>query len=377
MPVDEFGIRADIMIDMNSPVARNNPGQLYETGINRISEFVRRQCATDYETKGSLAAFETLMSWYGDVNPNYEKLIREGCVSDRDKDELIRETIETSPRIWVPPFLNTLTPNQDDFWNALANIRKWADKWGVRPTPVTYKTLQPDGTGKEFTTKESFSIGSKYILHLHKIPEQFAPGPASVNHIGVPTKSSYDNRHYPVSVSPYRYGEDELRVMAMDTDIREVTRFQNLGSNSPVGVNVTIQSILLSKHPTRIKRMPISNGKLYETSAILRLFHNTTATLGVETKNTADVANLLQSLSEANEDAQLADSIWEADIVDAKDASVSMDEDDEDVTVKKESTKRSKFQKMISSIDTVDANDGDQEDNDEITEDDLELSDGE
>jgi hypothetical protein len=337
MPVDEYGIRADLWVDMNSPVGRNNPGQLYEVGINRISEFVRREVDSINISKGSEAAFEKLMDWYGDVNPNYETRIREVCVTAKDRKGIVKDAIETSPKIWIPPFLDKLCPDDKEFWNALVNIKKWQTKWNVRSTPIKYKSIQEDGSFKEFVTEASFAIGSKYIIHLHKIPEIFAPGPAMINHIGIPTKSSFETKHFPVSINPYRYGEDELRVMSMDCDIKEVTRFQNLMSNSPNGVTNTIQSILLCDNPTRIKRIPMSNGELMRSSAVLRLYHNITATLGVETKNTKVDALIVPK--------ELEESIWNTDIVNYS-SNPPVDSDDE-VTVKRSSTKRAKMQKML------------------------------
>lgn len=340
MPVDEDGIRADLWIDANSPVSRNNPGQLYETGINRISEFVRRECKTVYEIKGSDPAFDTLMDWYNDVNPNYATLIKENCRNFKDRAKIVEEAITTSPKVWIPPFLSSLTPKPDDFWHALRNIKNWAAKWNVKPSRITYKSLQADGSWKEFTTEAKFSIGSKYIIHLHKIPEIFAPGPASVNHIGVPTKSTFETKYYPVTVNPYRFGEDELRVMAMDVSIHEVTRFQNLLSNSPLGVNTVIQALLTTEHPTRIKRMNVSNGDLLKSSAVLKLLHSITATLGIETKNTKTEPFEVPDW--------LTDSIWATDFEKNADGKISGG-DDEDRTYKRATVKRTKVQKMIES----------------------------
>jgi hypothetical protein len=352
MPVDEDGIRADMWVDMNSPVGRNNPGQLYETGINRISEFARRAVKATLDSSGIDVAFDTLMDWYHDVNPNYEKRIREVCKTSHDKKGIVKDAIETSPKIWIPPFLDTLCPSDEEFWNALINIRKWAEKWGARRSRIRYKSLQADGSGREFITEEVFAIGSKYIIHLHKIPEIFAPGPASVNHIGIPTKSTYETKHFPVSTNPYRYGEDELRVMAMDTDIREVTRFQNLLSNSPTGVNTAIRTLLLSDKPTAIKRIPISNGDLLRSSAVLKLFHGVTATLGVQTRKTKDddySRKLEEALASSND---LTDSIWDTDIVEGN-SKVDLFSDN-DGPSKRSSAKRTKVKKMMDVIEDMD-----------------------
>ena len=348
MPVDEYGIRADLWMDMNSPVGRNNPGQLYEMGIGRINEFVRRKVEQVNITQGTEAAFSTLLDWYHDINKNYADTIRDRYKDTREQKQLVADAIETYPKIWVPPFLDTLTPKEDNTWHALENIQAWAKKWNVKPSPVRYKVLQADGSGKEFVTETKFSIGSKYIIHLHKIPEITAPGPASVNPIGVPTKSAFEQKHYPVSTSPYRYGEDELRVMSMDADIREVTRFQNMLSNSPQGAATLIQSLLTAQHPTRIKRIPISNGTLLETSAILKLFHSVTASLGVETRSTK-----IENPEEFVVPEELTEAIWSADIVNYGNGP-HKDDDDDDVIVRRSNTKRAKMRQFVDMISETD-----------------------
>lgn len=306
MPVDDYGIRADMMIDMTSPVARNNPGQLIECGINRISEFVRRECERVYTLKGADPAFDVIMDWYHDINPNQETICRETADTAASRKSFVDDSLKNGIRVLVPPFLDVLSPSTDEHWNNLVHIKSWATKWKVESTPVTYKSQLPDGTIKEFRTKAKFSIGSKYILHLNKIPEIAAPGVACVNNIGIPIKSAYESRYFPVSTSPYRYGEDELRVIAMDTDIREVVRLQGIGANSPVGVNRSIETILTADQPSRIRRIPIPNGELMKTSSVLRLFHNTNGALGVETKNT--------ETTHMDVPAELAEAMWSTDL---------------------------------------------------------------
>ncbi len=341
MPIDEYGIRADICIDMNSPVARNNPGQFYEAGINRISEFVRRKCEQIYLSQGSEAAFETLLDWYNDVNPNYAKLIKETELTPEDRNDTVLDAIRTYPKIWIPPFLDKLCPTDDDYWNALVNIKSWAKKWDVKPSRIRFKTEQADGTPKEFISDELFSIGSKYFIHLNKFAEISAPGPASVSHIGIPIKPAFASKTYPVSLSPYKYGEDEIRVMMLDTDVREVLRFQNMMANSPKGVAAYISAILTSDNPMKIKRVPISNGDLFATSAVLNLFHNIAATTGIETKNTlVDMVDIPDELTEA---------IWESGKIDGVgDEDAMLDEGV--IAEKRNITKQKKMRDMIEEL---------------------------
>lgn len=361
MPVDEYGERADMLIDMNSPVSRNNPSQFYETGINRISEFVRRAIKETLDTKGVDPAFETLMEWYGDVNPNYETLVREICPNTEEKKGVVKDAIEVGPRLWIPPFLNTLTPTGEDPWHALRNVKKWAEKWGAKPSRVKYKIRQADGSGKEFVSDQEFFIGSKYIIHLHKIPEITAPGFAAVNHIGIPTKSNYENKYFPVSTNPYRFGEDEFRLLAMDGNIREVTRFLNMMANSPKGVNVAVRTLLQADNPTRIKRMPITNGELTKSSAPLRLFHNTTAALGVDTKDT------ITSSFEVPE--ELTEAIWSTAGEEGDKVADLSDDNDEEVVARRRSARKARTKKMMDDFMSIETGDDEEESpSDEIVE---------
>jgi hypothetical protein len=221
--------------------------------------------------------------------------------------------IEKGHRLWIPPFLDKLTPKPDDRWHALRNIGMWADKWGVESSTVTYKSPQADGSVKEFTTIARFSIGSKYFIHLHKLPEIFATGPAAVNHIGIPTKAASDAKHFPVIQSPYKFGEDEIRIMALDCPIDWVVRFQGLLSNSPVAVTAAIRAMMIAKHPTRIKVVPISNGDIMRTNAASNLMHSIATTLGVETKNTKLTDVELADLVALTADDTSGNVLWDAD----------------------------------------------------------------
>lgn len=352
MPIDEHGNRADLWIDMTSPVARNNPGQLYEQGINFISTFVQKAIAKTLEDSGVDKAFDVLTDWYEDINPNYAALARGEFTSTHMKKGLVKDAIEAGPRLNIPPFLNTLRPAEGDFWNALRNMMKWQKKWNAYPTKIRWKSLQPDGTGKEFVSEVPFVIGSKYVLNLHKIPEIFSCGPASVNHIGIPTKSGdHNSKHFPVSQNPYRFGEDEHRVMSMGADTRWVVRFRDLNSNSPTGVRVAIESILSTDTPTAISYIPISNGDLARTSAVNNLFHNTASILGVETKNTKiDHLDVPDELSEA---------IWQT----------AKEEDDEKPASKRNTNKKPKIGKFLQELENSDGFMGDDENPEFITED--------
>lgn len=277
MPIDAQGIRADVVIDPNSPVARMNFGGLYEPAINRISEFVRRRCA-DLVPRDPEAAVATLLSWYDDINPNYGQQVRKSC---GDLDGLIahvKESVADKIYLHIPPGLVTLTPE---------NILHWAERWTADGSPVTYALHDRHGVKHTYTTKYPVLIGSKYMYCLAKLPYPTSAGVAHVSHYGIPIKPGGNVKHrFPTRMTAIRFGEDEFRVMLLDVAEREVVRLSNLLSNSPRGMEVMVEALLTSEYPTQIKRMPISDEELASSSAITAMFHHTMSVLGMETRNT-------------------------------------------------------------------------------------------
>jgi len=285
MPVDEYGNVAEVMIGGSTFVSRNNPSGPIEVGINFISEIVRKRAHTIKVSSGTEEALKEVLEWCKDVNPMYHKVIEETYTTPVQREAFLNDMLKQF-RVWAPPTLDTFAPTEEDRLNVLRNFSMWSEKYGAYPTHITRLIPQADGTLKKFVSDDKFVIGKKYILHLSKLPTQTAPGFASTNHMGIPIKSSQESKFSPVSLSPYKFGEDEIRVMSMDSSVKEVGRLMALYANSPTGVKQVIRTILEAEHPTRIARTPISNGELARTNTVLRAFHSSTTALGVETRNT-------------------------------------------------------------------------------------------
>ena len=294
MPVDEYGNRADMMVAMGTPISRTNMGQLYEHGTNFISSFVKREAERVYEVKGADAAYDVLTDWVNDVNPNYRTILDRTVTTAEKRKAYVMDAITDFPKLWIPPFHKNFSPAKDDQWNALRNMMAWQKKWKAYPTKVTYYSPIGNGQWKKNVTETPIVIASQYIIHLNKIPKISAPGVSRVNHLGIPTKSSTVADMYPVKINPSRFGEDEHRISMMDVNVKWVTRLQNTHGNSPFkGTNRVIRELLTHPHPTQIKVMPVSNGELLEGNTVLRLFHNTLAMMGLDTRNTQVAEHLV------------------------------------------------------------------------------------
>lgn len=317
MPVDDYGFRADLIVDPGSTIARMNIGQLYEQAINRTSEFVRRRLAAVYETDAKQAA-EMLLDYYNDINPHYAALVRRVKNTDKAMIEHVADSIRDGIYLNIPPYLDSMYDDYS-FERSLARLEetnpkeakklreahdyhepvkasseypenlfiKLMQKWGVEISPVTFTSRDEGQPPRTFRTEQPVCIGSKYMFLLCKLPEPSSPGVARLSHYGVPMKAPPDARSSSViSNNPTRFGEDEQRIATMDTDSDENVRLMSLQSASPEAVEKVIETLLTHPNPTQIDRMPISDADLISQNAIIGVANHMFATMGIDAKDT-------------------------------------------------------------------------------------------
>lgn len=334
MPIDEQGIRADIVIDPASAVARENTGQYTEQGINRISLFVQKYIKDAYTSGDTNKALNILYDYYNDINPNYLEMAVKPVLNTEDKQlDHIEEVIKNGIYLNMPPAL------QSQYGSNTKLIKALAAKWNVISSPVTYH-LRNKKTGERrvFTTDDPITIGSKYIYLLCKIPEVLASGVSFVNQFQTPMRAPPHMRNrYPISQNPVRFGEDESRLMAMDLEhVVELTRIASLQSGSIVGLNTVIETLLKSEHPTQIKRFDISNQTLIKTNMSISLFHHMMMTRGIDSLNTISTEDIETDFSnffavdddEKDENDHEKSKEYEDTLEDPDDAFVDDDSDD-------------------------------------------------
>lgn len=315
MPVDQQGIRADVLIDPSSVYGRMNLGQNWEPGLNRVSEFVRRKIEAVYAEKGAEEAFGIILDYCSDVNANYAATIESTKSTPEKRKAYVEYTIKHGIYLNVPPYLNTLhdgksferglkaleesdpkaakaireqTGFKEDLSgdikeNLFLFLRK---KWNVPVSPVTFVTMR-NGKEVKVTTRHPVSIGSKYMLLLAKIPAPMTPGIARVSHHGLPVRTPPSLKPGDAeSANPVRFGEDEGRIASQDVDLEQFARLSALQSNSPKGVDHIIDAHLKNDHPFTIGRFPISNTELSESNMAIALVHHHLATIGIDGADT-------------------------------------------------------------------------------------------
>lgn len=282
MPIDQNGIRADMCMSPSAPVARMIAGPIFEPDINRISEFVRRKMEAVFPTDPE-HAYEIMIDWYHDVHPAYAELTNRTYTTPESRKKMMLTQIKKGVRLWIPPFLKTITRQ---------NIDKWTRKHGAHATPITCIQNVKDDNGqlieKGYTTFKPVSIGKKSIMWLCKIPHATSPGVARVAHQGYAIRPGRDAKYASsVGMTPVKFGEDENRNAIMLTPAEEVTRLNRLQGNAlTAGVNRVTQGILRSPHPTQILRFDATNEELAMKDSVLGMFHHTTSVIGIETRYT-------------------------------------------------------------------------------------------
>lgn len=283
MPVDQYGIRADIIIDPQSIPHRMNGGALYEVDITRTAVIVQQRAKVLADAGDYDGAWNMMIEFVGDVNHIYRALVEEQIGSIAERNQLVREWI--NDRIYIQ-----IVPGLKKEWETF--IPWLVEKWGAQATPVTYtERNHRTGYSKTVVTDKPVMVGPMYMMLLYKMPEPTAPGIAYTSQHGIPVKPTSRSVHSsPISLTPLRYGEDEFRIQIKALSSMhpfESPRFLNLMSNSPTGVSAMVDAILNAPNPAQISRVPITTKELIRSSTIISQVHHLFSTVGVGSEKTA------------------------------------------------------------------------------------------
>jgi len=274
MPVDDFGIAADIVICPRSNISRLVGEPLHEQFFNRAAEFVKRQALA---LEDPLDQLEYILDYLNMLDPEFSKLVRE----ELHTPELVRDYLKTvrEDRIYyrIPPCTSM---------NLLQLVENVTTKYNVVSTPVTYVVTHDDGTKETIRTNESVMIGEKYIMMLNKIPADSISG-ISVGYLNQhlqPVKPSPEIRKTsPVSRSATRWGEDERWMM--NSRLGKVSsRLQHLYGGSYDGVVKLATELLTNPHPSQLKHIDMPTAELIDTSSPLSICNHAMGVTGISIK---------------------------------------------------------------------------------------------
>lgn len=217
MPVDDNGIRADIIMTPASMVNRMNPAQAYEQFWNRVGVQVMRNIRDKFgipyneerqEWKSHPAfkqgwkwAYNYIVGFFNDFRPAYAQFINEIHTTDNLKMDLVEACLKEG----IYLINGFRTPN------TMEEILEVTKKYGVVKTPVTYRVQNKEtGEWKTVRTRNSMLIGSKYLIELGKIPASaisaVAVGHVSQHEIPIKPKSKHIKSQNVIGLTPQKFG---------------------------------------------------------------------------------------------------------------------------------------------------------------------------
>lgn len=267
MPINDYGVRADICIDLISVIKRTNVIQFYEQFINCILKY---QAQHLHELGTIDNQFNRIVEVLTDINPEYGKLISEMHQTPEQRLEYVEECKADTIKICVPSGCDTIDSDM---------VKRIISKYHVPISPVEF-VINTDRGKEKVRTEEPVLIGTKYIFLLSKYPKPLAPGYGYVNKCHVPVNPGSSN-NAPIGATPIRFGESESRIFAATIKIPTILRLKCLYSGSRIGPDLMIKKLMSTSHPSQIDRVPVSTEELYDDNPSIQIAHHMFQTAGI------------------------------------------------------------------------------------------------
>ena len=274
MPVDKYGIRADIIINPDSPYNRMNFGQNSECFIGRAMDIMTIRLRNG-ELGNDDKAYSTIMQFIKDIRPKYAELIASETKTIADKQKFLSNIRREGMYMCIPPFYEK---------EMVKVIPKIEHKYDIHDEVVTYNIVTNNGK-KTIQTEEPICIGSKYIYLLGKIPLDMMTcvEMAHVSQFMTPTRSKVKSikAQDVVKATPIKLGEDETSVLNMSIGPDDMFRIMSLYSSSPSAVKKLQELLIENDQPSALANIGMDNKELIENNVVITLFRHMLGVLGI------------------------------------------------------------------------------------------------
>lgn len=262
MPVDQQGVRSEVIIYGSSTHRRANYGRMYEHFINACSRDLLMRLRTKFgwnphlrPTTHQLQAlqqdgqalddvFQTLLRYYHIVSPDHYEI----AIAHPDPRQYTLSVLQD--KMYKKPGMNLYSPPDNPV--SLLNMTRSLVKGEFRPHfgPVTYV----DTGGNRVTTVENVLLGEIQIIMLEKIGEDWsAVASVKTQHFGLPAKvTNADKASTPGREAAVRsMGESETR-SAICTAGPWATNALLDHTHNPASRRYAVENVLTHKTPTNI-----------------------------------------------------------------------------------------------------------------------------
>ena len=281
MPIDEHGVIAGMIKCPQSIPSRLNSGQLYETNINRASYNVQQiiKHHMDDNTMTYKQAYDYILEYFNVVRPVYAKFINDSISKHNLQERFVDEVIENGIYLVIAPFGESITEEL---------ILELEKRYDVKPSRVKYNIIHSDNTKETIYMKTPMLIGSEYIYLLCKIPRHqlSSVGASYLSHLGLPIKpkSKSIKSQNVTNTTPIKIGEDEQSMLTQSLGPETTSRLLGLYSGSSEAFEALENSLLTDPHPSRFKKVDMTNEEIVATNKNVSIFNHESALIGHQYK---------------------------------------------------------------------------------------------
>ena len=281
MPIDEHGVRADMIKCPQSIPSRLNAGQLYETAINRASYNVQQivKHHIDNNTMDYKQAYNYVIDYFKLVRPVYAKFMSNLIGKHKLQERFIDEIIDNGIYLIIPPFCKSITEEL---------ILELEKRYDVKPSRVKYNIIHSNGTKETIYMKTPMLIGEEYLYLLCKIPRHqlSSVGAAYLSHIGLPIKpkSKSIKSQNVTNTTPIKIGEDEQSMLTQSLGAETTSRLLGLYSGSSEAFELLENALLTDTHPSRFKKVEMTDKEIVATNKNVSIFNHESALIGHQYK---------------------------------------------------------------------------------------------
>lgn len=256
MPVDQNGVRADIIVDDISTIKRMNLGRVYEHymgsackeiefmlrahfGLERFAKYEIDDIINFLSDKDISFAMNRLITFYNISNEGFASYI--SSLQPNEKLEHLAYVIQKGPYLHVPP------DTQKEHKEIVKEIEK-------EFKPLYDKVYVRDEHGNMHLTKDKIRIAPVYMMLLEKVADTWsAMSSGKLQHFGVLSPNNRSEKYaYPFKNTAVRaVGETEGRIYASYTSDLSVAEVMDR-NNNPHAHREVVKSIINADHPGNI-----------------------------------------------------------------------------------------------------------------------------
>lgn len=290
MPVDEKGVRADMIMGPEARTNRMNIGGLYEHYINaaswEVAEKVRKDFGIPRGTKGVVnkikeihqskpelfnQTWEYVLKYYRIIAPMQAYFYDSGKIDIGGIYDNLETIVNDMVYLYLPPEYAV------DYIKAVPQIEEH-----VKPHygPVTYTGY----SGKQVKTKTKVRIGAMYIMLLEKTADDWsAVASGKVQHFGFLAQIGKSDKYSePLRQQPIKgAGETEGRLLMAYCGARAMAETMDRNNNPSVHKEMVF-NILESKSPSNINTIVDRNKFVFGKSKGIQMFHHLLECVGIK-----------------------------------------------------------------------------------------------